>query len=199
MLSCTRPFVFLFLLFGSLFCSTPVLAVWAEHEVVQAGEGQDALQLSVKVSEENQKEVEIFLPFEKPKKRKMSKGYFLIIATERLPKESLEFRSEMIVWPSHLESRKQIEKFPELKAQMKPLQGKVQKIEHIEPLVWEKRGEQKGIFVTLTREQAMRSYLVYDFKPWGGGMVMDGGLWVTYDLPTFVEKTVAPAGKPESP
>jgi len=179
--------------------ATPVFAVWAKHEVVQQGHDPNVYPISVRLSPEDRDQVEIFIPAEKPAKAKMTKGYFLVTATKRLPVDALQFRSEMIVWPSHRENRKRMEQFPELKEKMKSPGERLSVIEDIVPLELEKEGSRTGIFLTLPREQAKRSYIVYDFKPWGGGMVMDGGLWLTYDLPTFVENLPGNASKAEGP
>ena len=61
------------------------------------------------------------------------------------------------------------------------------RLENIELLKERKAGKGVEVFLELKREVAMRSYLVYDFKPWGGAMVMDGGLWITYDLASYVK------------
>ena len=45
------------------------------------------------------------------------------------------------------------------------------------------------IEVVIEREKAMRSYIVWDFTAIyeRGAVVRDGGLWLTYDIPAFVE------------
>ncbi|GEM_PF-2863209 len=183
----------------TLIYSTPAFAVWAKHEIVQHGHDQDVYPITVRRSPEDGGLVEIFIPAEKPGKRKMTKGYFLITATQRLPKESLQFRSEMIVWPSHRENRERMEQFPELKEKLNFPGERLGVIEDIVPQDVKEHGERIGVRIVIPREQAMRSYIVYDFKPWGGGMVADGGLWLTYDLPTFVEKLPPEPGETKTP
>jgi hypothetical protein len=54
-----------------------------------------------------------------------------------------------------------------------------------------------GIFLDLEIDAALRTYVVHDVLPWGGVTVRDGGLWLTYDIPSFVD-TLLTKGKPTS-
>jgi hypothetical protein len=60
-------------------------------------------------------------------------------------------------------------------------------IEEIVPIALKKQNDRFGIHLILDKDLALRSYIVYDFKPAGGMLVRDGGLWLTYDIQSFVD------------
>lgn len=62
------------------------------------------------------------------------------------------------------------------------------RIELIERLDAHESDAGTGIFINLETETALRSYIVFDHGPWGGAVVMDGGFWITFDLPSFVDE-----------
>ena len=127
------------------------------------------------------------------------KGYFLLTAKEPFAEDDLEFRSVMMSWSHYLERRELLEtwrkkaKGPEEKQSVQErldqLRGSspgLANVENIQLLDFDRKGDHQVSMVSLPKEVALRSYLVYDFKPWGGAMVMDGGLWLTYDLPSII-------------
>jgi len=76
---------------------------------------------------------------------------------------------------------------------LKGLIADLDRFREISRLVPETKAGARGIFLEMSVEDAMRSYIVYDFLPNGGAMVMDGGFWDTYDLPSFVESALSEA------
>ncbi len=167
-------------------CSTPCFAVWARHDVVTAETEGVQLPFRLKLSDAEPGKVELYFPLTK-QARKDHKGYFLIIAKKALPADQLEFRSEMLAWDS-LSKLRNMEGYEQLAPELKAgSHGKLALLEEVRPLPVQKKDGAYEIFLMLDLEVARRSYIVYDFKPWGGGMVLDGGLWLTYDLPSFVD------------
>ena len=128
------------------------------------------------------------------------KGFFLITAKEPLPEEELEFRLVMMSWKNEQELReryKQMVKQGMAETEEELIQkyfsnavqpdSLVAKIEHIQTIEFVVEEEVQRSVIPLPLDVAQRSYLVYDFKPWGGALVRDGGLWATYDLPSYVK------------
>jgi len=69
----------------------------------------------------------------------------------------------------------------------KPLLADLDRFREISRLAPELRDGGEGVFLEMSLEDAMRTYIVYDHLPDGGFGVMDGGYWDTYDLPAIVE------------
>jgi len=96
------------------------------------------------------------------------KAYFLVTTKKRLPGNQLDLRRLVGIWT-----------WPWSK------QG-IKKIRHLRP------SEKNGIYeieIVLAPSTAMRSYVVWDFTVImeRRGSVFDGGEWITYDIPAFVE------------
>ena len=155
----------LFIVIAVLYTASDALAGFALHIVFSKSSYSDEYPIRVNASDSRPESVDVFIPVEKASD---PKGYFLVTATERQPADALNFRKPMINWAS---TRYHPEGF-----------------ELIRPLEAHESEAGTGIFINLEKETALRSYIVYDFKPWGGALIMDGGLWITYDLPSFVDE-----------
>lgn len=162
-------------------------AAWAEHRIIAGPEVPFERPITVKVSEDG-RSVRVFLPAEP---RNLQQGYFIVRAKVRLPMESLEFRLSMSRWfrTSDLEQKRKSEKDPysSWRGSFKPLLADLDRFREIARLVPETRDWVEGVYLEISLEDAMRTYIVHDFLPEGGCGVMDGGNWDTYDLPAIVE------------
>jgi hypothetical protein len=168
-------------------------AAWARHDVVSWD--TRSTKYPVAVEETTGKSfVRIFVPVKEGEK---DLGYFVIRSKKRLGAEELEFRMSMTRWKSHEERLQKARENPRYavpvifandRTRREEFLADVERFESMERVEPETRDGARGIFLDLTREEAMRTYLVYDFLPWGGAGVRDGGLWLTYDLPSFVEQ-----------
>ena len=176
-----RRLIGLLLFFGSS-CNL-CYAVWAKHVIVDPENGLKQFPLRMTVSKQETGNVIIRIPADKSPADN-PKGYFLVTAVSPLPAEQLEFRSAMLLWHHHTERRDEWrQRHPDHKI---PMPDAIQHIKDIRPLEVSQAGDRYEVHVQLDRETASRSYIVYDFKPMGGGLVMDGGYWITYDLPAFL-------------
>ena len=110
------------------------------------------------------------------------KGYFLVTTREPLPEDSMELRLAMNFWMNSMKGANlQSKDMPALKENKSVLL-----IQRVELLELKKHGDHFMVDVLIPSELGSRSYLVFDFKPHGGARVMDGGLWLTYDLPSII-------------
>ena len=130
------------------------------------------------------------------------KGYFLITTTIRRGQDALDFRTALSSWKRHLAGKELHEKAKQQGITLPPkyvpksLEG-IESISRIQPSIVDGH---HAIAVQLTPEIAMRSYIAYDFifLYESGGAVMDGGLWLTYDLPALTEAAgMVPKQAPE--
>lgn len=128
----------------------------------------------------------VFLPAEP---RNLRLGYFIVKAKVRLPMESLEFRLPMSLWfrTSDPEQLRQVEKVASGPGSLKALIADLDRFREIARLVPETRDSVEGVYLEMSLEDAMRTYIVYDYLPEGGCGIMDGGNWDTYDLPAIME------------
>ena len=122
-------------------------------------------------------------------KGEMGKGYYLMVSKKRLAPDALQLRSALgstnrLILSGGGGTRKTV---PEGFVEVRPLQ----------PF---RRNGDSVVEVVLDREVALRSYVVWDFRAFyeqPGAIIMDGGLWLTYDLPAFVEGLDAAEKKPK--
>jgi hypothetical protein len=116
------------------------------------------------------------------------KAYYLMVSKKRLPSDALQLRSALRSTHQGFEGRGggKRKTTPEGFAEVRPLQ----------PV---QRNGESMIEVVLDRATALRSYVVWDFRAIyeKGAMITDGGLWLTYDLPAFVEGAAASKERPE--
>lgn len=107
------------------------------------------------------------------------KKYYLVVSKKRLPANALELRR--VLQSSNALARQ------DGRAIMR--KGKVEGFDEVRPLQPIDRNGTSVIEVVVDRDQALRSYLVWDHEGIyeRGAMVMDGGIWLTYDIPAFVE------------
>ncbi len=172
-------------------------AAWATHGVV----GWDTRTSKYPVAwdwSDDKSRVKVFLPV---RENMASFGYFVITTKERFPKDKLDFRMSMSRWRNFQESLERTKNHPSiaerisyemrnpegLSHHLRALYEDVQRFEEMHRVEPQTRGGVHGIFLELDKEVALRTYLVYDFLPWGGSHIRDGGLWLTYDLPSFLE------------
>ncbi len=103
-----------------------------------------------------------------------NKGYYLVIGKTRFAADALDFRHSVQFWGKKSFAEKEHAT-----------------IQDIRPLQVSKKGGTNLVEIVLERKEAMRSYIVWDFKiifeSDGWVRINDGGLWLTYDLPAFVE------------
>lgn len=168
-------------------------AAWARHGVVSWETRSTKYPVAVKVVE-GKSGVCIFIPVKEDEK---DLGYFVVRSKKRLAAGELEFRMAMWRWKSLQESLQKARENPHYarlvsstgdRSRSGEFLADVERFESMERVEPETRDGARGIFLDLAKEEAMRTYLVYDFLPWGGVGVRDGGLWLTYDLPSFVEQ-----------
>lgn len=167
-------------------------ATWAAHRIIAGPEVSVVCPIAVRLAEDR-RSVRVFLPVASGAS---VLGYFLVKAKVRLPRESLEFRMSMSRWfrTPNLEQLRQAEKAYGMgPGSLKGLIADLDRFREISRLVPETKAGASGIFLEMSVEDVMRSYIVYDFLPNGGAMVMDGGFWDTYDLPSFVESALSAA------
>lgn len=164
-------------------------AAWARHGLVTWSTRSTKYPVVVDETGKGSR-VRIFVPV---KNDESELGYFVIRTKERLPVDQLEFRSSMNRWRRYEEMLKAGRDYrrnadPARKLDWENFYADVERFESMKRVEPETRDGAHGIFLDLSREEAVRTYLVHDFLPWGGSMVRDGGLWLTYDLPSFVEQ-----------
>jgi hypothetical protein len=160
-------------------------AAWAAHWVIHPDSGSEDFRIIVKPVHQT-KEVTITI-FQKDDSKKLferdSKGFFLITTAERMPADSLNFRRLMFSWGRYLEAKEENRS----KKIIETLHERLHPLEHAKHLEPQEVEGEPVISFTLSSDVALRSYVVYDFYPWGGSLVRDGGLWITFDIPSFVE------------
>lgn len=166
-----------------------VEATWAAHRIIAGPEVAVACPISVRVAEDR-RSVQVFLP---TVPGNSPQGYFLVKAKVRLPRESLEFRRSMSRW--FMESERYQKKRATLDrhfvdASDKAEYADIDRFRDITRLAPERKDGVSGIYLEMSVEDAMRSYIVRDYLPNGGAMVDDGGFWDTYDLPAIVEAAI---------
>ncbi|PTX98671.1 hypothetical protein DB345_02855 [Spartobacteria bacterium LR76] len=161
-------------------------ATWAAHRIIAEPGNPKLRPIAVKLAEDK-RSVQVFLP---TMPEKSPQGYFLIKAKARLPRESLEFRMSMMRW--FMESERYQKKRATfdrhfVDASDKAEYADIDRFREITRLAPERKDGAGGIFLEMSVEDAMRSYIVRDYLPNGGAMVDDGGFGDTYDLPAIVE------------
>jgi hypothetical protein len=114
---------------------------------------------------------------------KMGRDYYLIVSKKRLAGDALDLR-EALGSVNENVPQDWRDRFSKDFEVVRPLQR----------MQW--KGKTVVAFI-LEREKALRSYVVWDYKMiyQDGGMLLDGGFWLTYDVPAFVEASE----KPERP
>jgi hypothetical protein len=178
-----KPFAFptILLILATNIC----FAAWAAHWVIHSDSDSEDFKIIVKPVPQT-REVTISI-FQKDNNKKLlerdSKGFFLITTAERMPADSLNFRRLMFKWGQYLKAKEQNRS----KAYLETLHQRFHPLEHAKNL--EPQEAEGGLVIsfTLNSDVALRSYVVYDFYPWGSAVVLDGGLWITFDIPSFVE------------
>jgi hypothetical protein len=105
----------------------------------------------------------------------MGRGYFLVVSKKRLAGDALELRQVLASVSDNARARRP-NRVAEGFDEVRPLQ----------PIHWKGK---TVVAVILEREKALRSYVVWDYKVIyeHGGVLADGGLWLTYDIPAFLE------------
>ncbi len=182
-------------------------AVWAQHLIVspaslvrdsKSAEGDywaekaAALARGVTVRPHARGKVIIVLGAGTDHSEETGKGYYLIVSKQRLAQKDLNLRSAFSSpdrMPFGADNTGSSNAVPEGFVEVHPLK----------PL---QRSGESVIEVVLDREVALRSYVVWDFHeiyaPRATPMIiLDGGLWLTYDLPAFVEAADAAQKKKE--
>lgn len=164
-------------------------ATWAAHRIIAEPGAPRERPIEMKLAEDKCS-VQVFLP---TVPGNSPQGYFLVKAKVRLSRESLEFRMSMLRW--FMESERYQKKRATLdrhfvNASDKAEYADIDRFREITRLAPERKDGVSGIFLEMSVEDAMRSYIVRDYLPNGGAMVDDGGFWDTYDLPAIVEAAI---------
>lgn len=171
-----------------------VFAAWAAHLVIspaslardpkvvaESSRAAQAAQIARGVTVRPAPEGRVSIVFKAAEdKGETGKGYFLMVSKKRLPASALELRSALRSTNNRSYTRASVGKIvPEGFDEVRPLQ----------PI--QSNGE-SVIEIVLDRETASRSYVVWDFRSIyeKGALIMDGGLWLTYDLPAFVDASL---------
>ena len=191
--------------FMLMLSATVCLGVWAKHEVISIFTREYGV--SILPAVDDIKKLDIVLApaaCSIPKDNEPPpKGYFLIKTTTRRGQDALNFRMALSSWKEHLAGRERHENAKQQGIALPPqyvpksLEG-IESISRLQPSIVD---GQPAIAVQLTPEIAMRSYIVYDFifLYESGGFVVDGGLWLTYDLPSLTEAAgMVPKQTPET-
>lgn len=173
-------------------------APMAAHRIIDADNRPTTHPIAVDLTG-NKTKVRVFLPVNNGLDKTNPKGFFVIKARKRLPRMDLELRMSMNRWKRYQEMLKEGRDYREggFSAQWKDFYADVDRFERIACIEPETHDGVYGIFLDLEIADALRTYVVHDFLPWGGEGVRDGGLWLTYDIPTFVDTLLA-KGKPPS-
>lgn len=172
-------------------------AFWAEHLVIApesanldrintfSGFREEAARRAqgVTVSERTNTQVRISLELLGASRLDSDKAYYLVTMKKRLSNDALDLRSILANRSLHRSF-----------AQLQP-NWPVNRTAHPDPVAELRRlrpstqGGTNNIEVVLEQDRALRSYIIWDFPCIceSGALVMDGGLWITYDLPAFVE------------
>jgi hypothetical protein len=167
------------------------IAQWARHGVVNYPNFDVTHPISVARSEDKAT-IAVYIP---ATKGESGKGYFLIRTTERRLADKLDFRSSMGEWGRYQEFIKTTKSAPYFNDFVKKFYSDMALFEEITLLEPKTLKGIQGIFLNLNKKEALRTYIVYDFLPMGGSHVMDGGLWLTYDIPSFVSAITADASE----
>ncbi len=117
------------------------------------------------------------------------KGYYLVLCKKRRAGDELDLRPVLQSWKRRNSSDPAVNAAV-TKALAKAAMGdSLAGIVEVRPLQPVQRNGSSIVEVALDRNAAMTSYFTWDFKVIydRGAMIMDGGLWVTYDLPVFIE------------
>ncbi len=175
-------------------------AQWAAHGIIDAGNPRTTYPVALALSE-NKTKVRVFIPVKNGEDQSNRKGYFVIQAKKRLPRKELEFRVSMDRWTQYQEMLKKGRDYrvgadPARKADWERFYSDVERFEKMARIEPETRDGVHGIFLELDIATALATYVVHDFLPWGGAMVRDGGLWLTYDIPSFVDALMAEGKSP---
>lgn len=163
-------------------------AQWATHGIVDAENRRITYPVALALTE-NKSKVRVFIPVNSGEDPKYGQGYFVIQGKKRLPRNELEFRMSMSRWKMYQEMLKKgsDDRVGAYSSQFKDFYDDIDRFEKMARIEPEKRDGVHGIFLELEMDAALRTYIVYDFLPWGGAHVRDGGLWLTYDIPSFVD------------
>lgn len=179
-----------------------LLAAWAAHLVISPASkaakaddrfAREAAELARAVSVTPISKAQVLVTIKEPTDEGPSgKGYFLVVCKKRLAADALELRSVLSGW-KHANERR----IPAVAAALEqrgledPIAAKG--VTEVRPLSVVTRGGERRVEVVLDRAHALRSYIVWDFRVFyeKTAAVMDGGLWVTYDVPAFVEAAAA--------
>ena len=185
---------------GVVLFAQGIPAQWAAHGIIEAGNRPTTHPVALALTE-NKAKVRVFIPVNSGEDQRNRKGYFIIQAKKRLPRKELEFRMSMDRWPLYQEMLKKGRDYrvgadPARRADWKGFYDDVERFETMARIEPETRDGVHGIFLELDIDAALRTYIVHDFLPWGGASVRDGGLWLTYDIPSFVDALLAKGKSP---
>ena len=179
-----------------VFAAQGARAQWEAHGIIDADNRRTTYPVALALTE-NKAKVRIFIPANNAEDPKYGQGYFVIQAKKRLPKNELEFRMSMDRWKRYQEMLKKGRNY---RAGADPVWKRfyddVERFEKMARIEPETRDGVHGIFLELEMDAALRTYVVYDFLPWGGEGVRDGGLWLTYDIPSFVDALLTKGKSP---
>jgi hypothetical protein len=178
-------------------------AAWAKHAVVNPETVAEYEPYAPSVSIIPKSQVRIALP-QSSHQGDTNKGYFLIICTNRLLTEDLDLRSALQIWKYYSLIRTNAENTNVwIREHYDRL--RITELRHVDPIVEirpipaeEYAKPDEPIEILLDIDIAKRSYVAWDFMfiYEQGGCVMDGGLWLTYDIPAFVERLDNPYSAP---
>lgn len=175
-------------------------AQWAAHWVIDTVNRPTTHPVALALTG-NTSKVRVFIPVTNGEDQSSRKGYFVIKAKKRLPRKELEFRMSMDRWTQHQEMLKKGRDYrvgadSARRADWERFYSDVERFEEMARIEPETRDGVHGIVLELDIDAALRTYVVHDFLPWGGGGVRDGGLWLTYDIPSFVDSLLAKGKSP---
>ncbi len=158
-----------------LFLCAQAHAFWAKHDVLRPDHPAEYAGHAPTLTRLADGKIHIRLP---PSHLKQ-KVYQLIVCKQPRAADMLDFRYDSGLWKLRT---------PEIRALL-PDEPRLADIEEIRLLP---PSDESGVVeLTLEPGVAARAYITWDFE--NGHMVMDGGLWLTYDIPAFVAVLNAPA------
>ena len=168
-------------------------AMWAKHAVVAPATVEAYESYAPLVSRLSSSKVRIVLP-KSSEPGEWAKGYFLIVCTNRLSTEELNLRFALGQWKQDDKIRAFMTNANDaLRAQFNQNKNRYynfDSIVEIRPITADEYAlPDESIEIVLDLDIAKKSYVVWDFIfIYGhGSAVMDGGLWLTYDIPAFID------------
>lgn len=167
--------------------ATPCFAPWAAHFILTYESGEKP---ALEILESSIEPDVLYVLFPVPERWDLEhKGFYVLTAQEPLKKEDLELRVKFAGW-GHLQDKKSDSpQLKKMRAKWRKERAEETGIENAYPIEPRKVGGRYEVFLKIPHEHAHRSYIVYDHKVIfdKAAAVMDGGRWVTIDLPSFVK------------